>query len=82
MSLHDRLQRIKTAFESKVPAEAFEIMNRSTADLRSSGILDGLPSAGSPLPPFELPDTDGAMVHSDALLAQGPLVLTFYRGVW
>jgi hypothetical protein len=82
MSLQDRLQRIKAGFESKAPAEALAVMHRATEDLRNSGILDGIPGAGSALPPFELPDTDGTVVTSAGLLAQGPLVITHYRGVW
>ncbi len=31
---------------------------------------------------FELPDSEGEPVRSAALLERGPLVLTFYRGLW
>jgi peroxiredoxin len=41
-----------------------------------------MPAPGDPLPPFELPDTEGKAVRSEELLAKGSLVLTFYRGVW
>ena len=34
------------------------------------------------LPAFELPDTEGSIVRSADLLARGPLVVTFYRGLW
>ena len=37
---------------------------------------------GDPLPPFELPNTDGALVRSGDLLANEPLVVTVYRGEW
>jgi peroxiredoxin len=33
-------------------------------------------------PSFALSDADGTIVTSSELLAKGPLVLTFYRGVW
>ncbi len=37
---------------------------------------------GQKAPGFELPDAQGQAVSLDALLAQGPVVLTFYRGGW
>ena len=80
--LQARLDRIKEGFVAQAPAEALAIMERSTEDLRTSGILDGVISVGGALPAFALPDSDGTVVRSDALLAQGPLVLTIYRGGW
>jgi len=80
--LQDRLDRIRAAFGEKAPDDALAIMHRATKDLRSSGIMDRLPSPGIELPAFTLPDTAGEIVRSADLLARGPLVLTFYRGVW
>jgi peroxiredoxin len=37
---------------------------------------------GSRLPDFLLPDAEGAPVASSELLSIGPLVVTFYRGMW
>jgi hypothetical protein len=34
------------------------------------------------MPAFALADHDGRRVDSDALLAGGPLVLSFFRGSW
>lgn len=80
--LQDRLDRIKKAFAEKAPAEARAVMEKATADLRDSGILARVPSVGSALPEFDLPDSAGGRVRSTDLLAKGPLVVTFYRGVW
>ncbi len=82
MSLYERLDRIRSGFEAKAPPEALAVMHRATADLQGSGILDRIPKAGAPLPPFSLPDIEGTPVSSTGLLAGGPLVVTFYRGVW
>ncbi|BBP03752.1 hypothetical protein TPL01_05570 [Sulfuriferula plumbiphila] len=38
--------------------------------------------AGDKVPVFTLNDPDGKPMSSTALLARGPLVLSFYRGVW
>ena len=82
MTLSERLERIHAGFEAKAPPEALTVMHRATEDLRNSGILDQVPRPGDPLPRFELPDTDGTPVRSTDYLARGPLVVTFYRGVW
>jgi peroxiredoxin len=37
---------------------------------------------GDPAPDFTLPDTNGTLVSCGALLRRGPVVITFYRGVW
>jgi peroxiredoxin len=37
---------------------------------------------GDIAPAFGLRDTDNSLVSSDELLQQGPLVVTFYRGLW
>ncbi len=47
-----------------------------------SGYEDRALRVGDKAPAFQLPDTEGQSVSSADLLAQGPLVVTFYRGVW
>jgi peroxiredoxin len=37
---------------------------------------------GDPMPAFLLPSAEGKLVHSDALLESGPLVVSFFRGDW
>ena len=81
-TLNERLIRIKENFLKQAPSKAVAIMDRATEALRESGILDSIPGVGSRLPAFNLVDTADQRVRSDELLRQGPLVLTFYRGVW
>ena len=38
--------------------------------------------AGDKISVFSLPDTNGSPVSSTVLLERGPLILTFYRGIW
>jgi len=40
------------------------------------------PSAGEQAPEFELVGVDRQPVRSSALLSNGPVILTFYRGAW
>ncbi len=81
-TLQERLDRIKAGFQAQVPPEVVATFEEAVQGLRDSGIMAGLPAVGSQLPAFSLPDTEGNIVSSDELLANGPAVITFYRGVW
>jgi len=48
----------------------------------ASGILNGVIKVGDPLPRFALQNAVGQEVRSSELLANGPLVLTVFRGTW
>lgn len=80
--LQDRLDRIKAGFLAKSAPEVGTIITRATKELRDSGIMDRLPAVGDFASPFDLPDTEGRMVRSADLLERGPLIVSFYRGVW
>jgi hypothetical protein len=55
---------------------------KATRDLVESGQAERTVKAGDLAPVFSLPDADGATFDSRKHLARGPLVVTFYRGVW
>jgi peroxiredoxin len=57
-------------------------MHHATDDLRVSGITDSVIKVGDPLPPFALKNAFGQEVRSSELLANGPSVLTVFRGSW
>jgi hypothetical protein len=82
MSLAEKLDATRKAAEGRVPADRLAIMTRATTDLRQSGILQRIVPVGTPMPAFELANHDGRRVSSAALLAQGPLVVSFFRGSW
>lgn len=84
MSLQDKLDAMKRTFESggNLPASVIEAMHRATAELIASGAAARAVEVGDKAPAFVLKDPDGHPVALADLLAQGPLVLTFYRGIW
>ncbi|WP_276328581.1 redoxin family protein [Nitrospirillum viridazoti] len=87
MSLQSKLDAFKADFEAgkppySVPPSVIETMHRATAELIASGAATRALKAGDQAPPFTLNDPDGKPVSSAALLARGPLVVSFYRGVW
>lgn len=87
MTLQDRLDAFKADFKAgkppyHAPPEIHPIMERATAELVASGQASHAIKAGDRAPLFTLKDQNGNDVSSAELLAQGPLVVTFYRGVW
>lgn len=82
MSLQEKLDAFKADFEGKAPKQAVEIMHRATTELIASGQAAQALKAGDVAPAFTLSEADGGSVASGDLLAHGPLVLSFYRGVW
>ena len=82
MSLQTKLDTMREERESKMPAEALAIMHGATNDLLTSGIMDGVLKTGDCAPDFSLTDQDSKPVRASVLLSDGPLVVSFYRGVW
>jgi len=87
MSLQSRLDAFKVDFEAGKPPynvqrPVIEAMHRATAELIASGAADRALKAGDRAPSFALKDPEGALVQSGELLRQGPLIVSFYRGVW
>ena len=82
MSLEQKLSAIRDGARQKIPPAALATMGEATDILRASGIMDGVIKVGARLPAFTLPNAHGTPVSSAALLAQGPLVLTVFRGHW
>jgi peroxiredoxin len=87
MTLQAQLDAFKADFKAgkppyNAPAEIHPIMERATAELIASGAANKALKVGDKAPLFTLKDPDGHPVSSADLLAKGPLVLTFYRGVW
>jgi peroxiredoxin len=87
MSLQAKLDAFKADFEAGkppygVPRSVIDTMHRATGELIASGAATQALKAGTTAPCFVLNDPDSKPVSSAGLLAQGPLVLSFYRGIW
>ncbi|PPQ35963.1 thioredoxin domain-containing protein [Rhodopila globiformis] len=88
VSLKDSLDTTRRAAEGdgskpgRIPPEALAIMHRVTAEQRASGYQANMPKVGQPGPAFTLANQDGTDVSSAALVARGPLVVSFFRGRW
>ncbi|NVZ53171.1 AhpC/TSA family protein [Pseudomonas sp. B6002] len=87
MTLQATLDAFRADFKAgkppfNAPAHIHPIMERATAELIASGAAQRALKVGDKAPLFSLKNADGELVSSAQLLAKGPLVLTFYRGVW
>jgi peroxiredoxin len=87
LALQDRLDAFKADFISgrlafKPSQDRLARMQRATDELIESGQAQRAKKAGDTAPEFTLLDPDGKPVASRELLAKGPLVISFYRGVW
>ncbi len=82
MTLQDELNAYKAAPKPHFRAEFGPIIGRTISALVASGQAERALKAGDRAPAFDLPDQDGTRISSAELLRKGPLVLSFYRGVW
>jgi hypothetical protein len=82
MALQDTLDRMREAAKARIPPERLAVIERSTDELRASGIMDRIVRVGHPAPDFTLPNTAQVPVRLADLRARGPVVLSFYRGRW
>ena len=87
MTLPEKLAAFRANFEAggppfNAPSWIHEVMHRATDELIASGAAGKALKVGNTAPVFTLVDADGRKVSSKDLLADGPLIITFYRGVW
>jgi peroxiredoxin len=87
MTLQTKLNAFKADFEAgkppyNVPHSVIETMHKATAELKASGLAERAKKVGDKAPTFSLKDPEGNIVSSEDLLKKGPLVISFYRGVW
>lgn len=87
MTLQATLDAFKADFVAgkppyNAPPQVHAIMKRATDELIASGQAQRTLKVGDKAPMFTLNDPDGNPVSCADLLAKGPLVISFYRGVW
>lgn len=83
MTLKEQYDAIKAQLgKMGFSQEKLNLMHRATEELRQSDVMKRIPRVGDRAPEFELRNASGAMVNSRDILARGPMVLSFYRGMW
>ncbi len=81
-TLKRKLDAKSAEFAKGMPPEVLSGYEKSVADIAATGVLDHAMKVGDHAPDFELPDARGGTMSLKALLAKGPVVLTWYRGGW
>ncbi len=81
-TLAEALKQQNDAARGAIPAETLAVMDAATEALERSGLVERSLAVGADAPDFSLPDALGSKVTLSELLAEGPVVLSFYRGGW
>ncbi|MFD4410431.1 peroxiredoxin-like family protein [Streptomyces sp. NPDC058467] len=81
-TLNAELRTFYEARQQQIPAEVREIMQQASQELADSGQADRALTVGAQAPRFNLPSAAGQALALEDILADGPVVLTFYRGAW
>lgn len=82
MTLQQELDARRAEFNAKAPPDRIAAYQRGVDELAADGIAERAVKAGDQAPDFTLANARGEPVKFSALLARGPVVLTFYRGGW
>jgi peroxiredoxin len=82
VTLRDELEQQLAKFRQRASGELIETIQAGVDELIDSGIARRAAGEGDMAPDFALPNALGKRVELSALLAAGPVVLTFYRGGW
>jgi peroxiredoxin len=82
MSLQVALNTFRSEFINKFPSEKAAIMQRATDALTEAFQIRETITVGDLAPNFTLNNAAGKEISLKEKLAQGPVILTFYRGGW
>jgi peroxiredoxin len=80
--LREIFAKRKELIAKYVPAETQAIHAQAVAELKQKHLASTILPIGAKAPDFELPDHNGTIVSSSSLLANGRLVICFFRGRW
>ncbi len=82
MTLAQEINDILTYMQGNVPPGTLATIGQATETLNRSGITERSLKVGDTVPNFTLPNASGQPIQIQTLLAQGPVVISFYRGQW
>lgn len=81
-SLAQQLDEFRDAVANNMPAEMQHKLQGAIDKLIASKIHEQALSEGDTFPDFALSNATGKTIKRDSLLAEGPLIVNFYRGSW
>jgi hypothetical protein len=80
--LRQQIDEFQKAMFPQIPKAVLEPLMAGVDGLVLAGIDRDAIREGAKAPDFELPDPAGEAIRLSGLRARGPVVLSFYRGVW
>ena len=80
--LQAELDTLKSQFEQRASRETIDAFEKGIRDVEALGVLDQAKNTGDAAPMFKLSNAAGETVSLESILAQGPAIVTFYRGSW
>jgi peroxiredoxin len=81
-TLTSRTEDLRRHLATVLPPDVLATFDADAERRGAEDFAGRAPGPGAPAPRFALPDATGVVVSLDRFLAQGPVVLTFYRGAW
>lgn len=81
-TVNEELLEMEKRSSERLPKELADAGKKAEAEIRASGILETALNVGDKMPAFALKDAYDKEVSSGELLANGHIVLVFYRGAW
>lgn len=82
MNLTQELNQYQAKFGANQPESVKQVMAQATTDLINSKIAEHSIATGQKMPHFTLPNAVGKEMSLHTLLAEGAVVIAFYRGGW
>lgn len=82
MLLHEQIQQTIGALRTSLPAELNTLIEQGAGEISALQIVENALKIGDQAPNFSLKNYNGEEKTLSDYLKEGPLVLTFYRGLW
>ncbi|TKA75939.1 hypothetical protein B0A55_05880 [Friedmanniomyces simplex] len=81
MALATQLANVQDKFDREAPDQVKRAINNSRSEVSTTFNRSAAIQEGATLPAFHLSNPSGGKTDSADLLAKGPILITFYRGV-
>ncbi|QZY56189.1 peroxiredoxin-like family protein [Crassaminicella profunda] len=82
MNLKLQLKKLQEEASKEIPKDIMNVLKESVEKLAKEEIEKKALKVGDKIPHFVLKNAVGEMIDLNDLLADGPLVISFYRGGW
>lgn len=80
--LNQKIRNTIVHFRQALPPEMSALIEQGAGEISALDFIERARKTGDNAPDFTLPNQYGEQKRLSDYLARGPLVLTFYRGIW